>query len=134
MTFFRKTAGRGPARSLSSARPFLEELETRLAPYAATGNAWPEPQLITISFVPDGTLVTSGPNGNVYSDMFAKFNAKWPTATWQNAILTAAQTWSQYANVNFAVVSDNGTPLGQGNYQQDDPGMGDIRIGGYNIG
>jgi hypothetical protein len=134
MRFFRKTAGRGSPRALSSARPFLEALETRLAPYAATGNAWPEPQLVTISFVPDGTLMTSGPNGNVYSDLFAKFNAKWSTQTWQNAIISAAETWAQYANVNFAVVADNGTPLGQGNYQQADPGMGDIRIGGYNIG
>ncbi len=134
MRIFRKSAGRAPSRAPSPARPFLEELETRLAPYAATGNAWPEPQLITISFVPDGTLMTSGSNGNVYSDMFAKFNAKWPTATWQNAIISAAQVWSQYANINFAVVSDNGTPAGQGSYQQGDPGMGDIRVGAYNIG
>jgi hypothetical protein len=134
MRFFRNTAGRGAAKAPSSARPFLEELEARLAPYAATGNAWPEPQLITISFVPDGTLMTSGPNGNVYSDLFAKFNAKWSTQAWENAILSAAQTWAQYANVNFAVVPDNGTPEGQGNYQQGDPGMGDIRISGYNIG
>jgi Matrixin len=32
------------------------------------------------------------------------------------------------------VVSDNGTPAGQGAYQQGDPGMGDIRIGAYNFG
>src|SRR5215472_2623515 len=76
MRFSRKSVGRGP--SSSAARPSLEELEMRLAPYAASGNAWPEPQLITVSFVPDGTLMTSGTNGNVYSDMFAKFNAKWP--------------------------------------------------------
>jgi hypothetical protein len=134
MRFFRKSAGRAPSRAPSAARPFLEELETRLAPYAASGNAWPEPQLVTISFVPDGTLMTSGSNGNVYSDMFAKFNAKWPTATWQNAIISAAQVWAQAANVNLAVVPDNGTPLGQGNYQQADPGMGDIRIGAYSLG
>jgi hypothetical protein len=133
MRFFRKSAGRGPSRAPATARPFLEELETRLAPYAATGNAWPEPQLVTISFVPDGTLVTSGSNGNVYSDMFAKFNAKWPTATWQNALVSAAQVWAQAANVNLAVVPDNGTPLGQGNYQQGDPGMGDIRIAAYSL-
>jgi hypothetical protein len=134
MRFFRKPAGWGPARALSSARPVLEELETRLAPYAATGNAWPEPQLITISFVPDGTLMTSGANGNVYSDLFAKFNARWPTQTWQDAIISAAQTWAQYANINFSVAADNGTPSGQGSYQQGDPGMGDVRVGGYNIG
>jgi hypothetical protein len=95
---------------------------------------WAHPELITISFVPDGTLMTTGVNGNVYSNTFAKFNAKWSTLTWQAAILTAAQTWAQQANVNFDVVSDNGTTSGQGSYQQGDPGMGDIRIGGYGFG
>src|SRR5439155_5996322 len=53
---------------------------------------------------------------------------------WEGAILSAAQTWAQQANVNFEVVSDNGTASGQGSYQQGDPGMGDIRIGGYSFG
>src|SRR5262249_2184961 len=91
-------------------------------------------QLLTISFVPDGTLMTSGTGGNVYSNTFAKFNAKFgSTAAWQNAIITAAQQWAQYANLNFSIVSDNGTPSGQGLYQQGDPGMGDIRVGAYNM-
>jgi predicted Zn-dependent protease len=92
------------------------------------------PQLITISFVPDGTLMTSGPNGKVYSNLFATLNAKYPTATWEDAILTAAQTWAQQANINFDVVKDNGTTSGQGLYQQGDPKMGDVRIGGYRFG
>src|SRR5205823_11948701 len=36
--------------------------------------------------------------------------------------------------INFAVVADNGSDIGSGNYQQCDPGMGDIRVGGYNFG
>jgi predicted Zn-dependent protease len=93
-----------------------------------SGNAWPNPALVTISFVPDKTVLDSNYTA---SNLFAKFNAKWSTATWQDAILTAAQTWAAQANINFDVVSDNGTTSGQGNYQQGDPGMGDIRIGGY---
>src|SRR5262249_54266434 len=31
-------------------------------------------------------------------------------------------------------VPDNGAPLGSGDYQQGDPGFGDIRIAGYNFG
>ncbi len=49
-------------------------------------------------------------------------------------ILQAAQTWAQQTNINFVVVPDNGTPSGGGNYQEGDPGFGDIRIGGYNFG
>src|SRR5437764_937751 len=78
----------------------LEALETRLAPYSATGNAWPHPELITLSFVPDGTVVGSDVNGPITSNLFATFNSKFgsPT-TWQNQILKAAQAWALYAGV-----------------------------------
>jgi hypothetical protein len=110
----------------------IEQFESRLVPYAITSNAWPAPQLVTLSFVPDGTLMTTGINGNVYSNLFATFNAKFgSTATWENEILKAAQSWAAQANINLSIIADNGTPSGQGNYQQGDSGMGDIRIGGY---
>src|SRR5262245_57907279 len=38
-------------------RPAVEAIESRLVLYSATGNAWPVPQLVTISFMPDGTNV-----------------------------------------------------------------------------
>jgi hypothetical protein len=106
-------------------------------PYAVSGNAWPHPNLVTISFVPDGTIVMGGVGQYYYSNMYASLDANRyfgsPTA-WQNQILKAAQAWAQVTNINFAVVPDNGAPYGSGNYQQGDPGMGDIRIGGYNFG
>lgn len=114
------------------ARPRVEELETRLTP-TWSGNAWPHPELITISFVPDGTIIGAGTGGMIYSNLFAKFNAHpgWTTATWQNKIIAAAQSWAQQTNINFDIVADNGTTIGNGDYQQGDPNMGDIRVSGY---
>ncbi len=117
-------------------RPTVEALESRLVPYSTTGNAWPHPGLVTISFVPDGTIIGSNSSGYVYSNLFATLNAHagWTTATWENQILKAAQVWAQQTNLNFAVVADSGATLGTGSYQQGDPTMGDIRISGYNFG
>jgi hypothetical protein len=122
-------------RSPPHARPRVECLETRIVPYVTSGNSWPHPDLVTISFVPDNTILGSNGGSYLYSNLFAKFNAKFGSAaTWENVILKAAQSWAAQTNINFAQVSDNGTTYGQGNYQQGDPGMGDIRIGGYNFG
>jgi hypothetical protein len=111
----------------------VEALETRVVPYSLSGSSWPAPQLVTISFIPDGTILTGGVGGYIYSNLFATMNARYPTAMWQNEILKAAQSWAQQTNLNLAFVSDNGTTAGQGLYQQGDSGMGDIRIGGYNF-
>jgi hypothetical protein len=108
----------------------LESLENRVMPYAVSGNAWPHPERITLSFMPDGTNL-GGPTSN----LFAKFDAAFGSAAaWENVVLKAAQTWAQQTNINFSVVADNGTASGSGAYQQGDPGMGDIRIGGFAFG
>lgn len=122
---------RSSLRSSSTPRLLLtvEALESRTVPYATIG-AWPHPELVTLSFMPDGTYLGS----SYYSDLFATFNAKWPTAVWQQQILLAAQTWAQYTNLNFAVVPDDGQTFGWGAYQQGDPNIGDIRIGGFYFG
>ncbi len=133
MRFFWTSSGRGPSPARRT-RLCLEQLESRLVPYSVTGNAWPAPQLITLSFMPDGTLISAGSNGNVTSDLFAKMNSRFSTQAWEDALISAAQVWAQYGNINFTVVSDNGTPSGQGSYQQGDPGMGDIRFGAYSLG
>jgi hypothetical protein len=109
--------------------PRLEALESRVVPYVTSGNLWPNPQLITLSFVPDGTNL-----GGVTSNLFATFNAKWATSTWENQILKAAQVWAQQTNINFSLIPDSGASEGSGNYQQGDPTMGDIRISGFNFG
>jgi hypothetical protein len=113
----------------------LEALESRVVPYATTGNAWPSPQLITISFVPDGTIISTSGTSLVGSNLFSKFNTRFGSpATWQNVILKAAQGWAAQTNINFAVVPDDGVAFGTGPDQQGDPNHGDIRIGGYVYG
>src|SRR5579871_3182052 len=107
-------------------RPQVEGLESRLVPYTTSGNMWPNPQLVTISFMPDGTSL-----GTATSNLFSTFNAKFGSAeAWENVILKAAQVWAQQTNLDLAVVPDSGAPEGSGGYQQGDPTMGDIRIGG----
>jgi hypothetical protein len=127
-----KQSRKSSSRSLLTlrARPQLEGLESRVVPYTTSGNLWPNPQLVTISFVPDGTNL-----GGQSSNLFSTFNSKFGSAaTWENVILKAAQQWALQTNLNFAVIADSGAQEGSGSYQQGDPTMGDIRIGGYNFG
>jgi hypothetical protein len=119
-----------PARRRNVVSPGLEGLESRIVLYSASGNLWPNPQLITISFMPDGTNL----GGGVTSNLISTFNSKASLAGWENIILQAAQTWAQQTNINFAVVPDDGAPEGSGADEQGSPGFGDIRIGGYNFG
>ena len=107
-------------------RPRLQELEDRFMLYATMGTKWAKPNPITFSFMPDGTSI-----GGVPSNLQATLNAHFATAAWQAQIAKAAAVWEKVANVNFSLVSDNGSPLGVSGNQQDDPRFGDIRIGGY---
>lgn len=108
----------------------IESLEERLVLYAVSGNSWPHPELVTISFEPDGTNL-----GGVYSNLQSTFNNN-PNlvGVWQGEILRAAQSWAQQTNINFVVVSDSGAGIGSGAYQQGSPTIGDIRIGGFAFG
>lgn len=106
----------------------IEQLESRILLYAASGNEWPHPELITISFEPDGTNL-----GGVYSDLNSVFNGNSSLAGWQNEIIRAAQVWAAQTDINFLVVSDSGAAIGSGSYQQGSTTIGDIRIGGYDF-
>lgn len=111
---------RTPRRQTS---PMLEGLEERQLLYATTGGLWSHPERITFSFVPDGTSV-----GGVASNLYSKMNQVASTAVWQAAFERAAAYWSSYANINLALVSDNGAPIGTPGNQQGDSRFGDIRI------
>src|SRR5208337_11452 len=114
-----------------SARPLLENLEDRLLLYSAYGGHFAYGSRITYSFMPDGTSV-----GGTPSVLFQTMNARFPTAVpvWETAIEKAAAVWEAVANINLALVSDNGSPEASNGNQQDDPRFGDIRIGAVNLG
>jgi len=100
----------------------IEHLEDRAIP-AVFGNPWPNAEHLTLSFVPDGTDV-----GGTQSELFRTLDTQMPTATWQQEITRAFQTWAQQTNLNFSVVSDNGKPLGEPGPIQGSAWFGDIRI------
>src|SRR5947209_4167194 len=101
----------------------LEELEERAVPYATSGSAWAHPERVTLSFVPDGTLLGYDGGGNaLISNLQATFTTRFGGSTgWQNGILKAAQVWAQYTNLNFSLVTDDGADTGSGPDQQGDP-------------
>jgi hypothetical protein len=102
--------------------PRLVALEERRVP-AQFGVPWHDAQHLTLSFVPDGTLV-----GNQPSTLFQTLDAQQPTAQWQAEILRAFQTWAVVADINFGLKADDGAPLGVPGPDQEDPRFGDIRI------
>ncbi len=121
-----------PSRKPPVYRPMVELLESRVVPYSLSGNSWVHPEMVTLSFAPDGTdlFITSG-GVRQYSNLLSTLNSRFPTATWQYQYLRAAQVWAQQTNLNFVLVSDSGEPFDFGPYQQGNPSFGDIRAGGY---
>jgi hypothetical protein len=99
-------------------------MEGRLLLSSSLGAKFTYGSRITYSFMPDGTNI-----GGVPSNLFQTLNAVTSTANWQLQFEKAAAVWEQVANVNLALVPDDGAPVGSGGYQQGDPGMGDIRFG-----
>jgi hypothetical protein len=92
----------------------LELLEDRLSP-AVFGFPWPSPNHLTISFVPAGTLAGATPTVALTPDQ-------------QVAVLRAVETWEATANINVALVSDSGDPLGTPGAIEGDPRFGAIRV------
>ncbi len=107
-----------------ASRPRCEGLEARILLYADLGDQWSYGSRITYSFMPDGTSV-----GGVPSALFQTMNANNTTAAWEQQIEQAASLWESATNINLALVSDGGQPVGVAGNQQDDPRFGDIRVG-----
>ena len=122
----RSARGRAQRRAV---RPVPEFLEERLLLYSKLGDQFVYSSRITYSLMPDGTNV-----GGVSSVLFSTLNAKFATATWEAQIEQAASIWEAAANLNLALVSDGGEPVGTAGDQQDDPRFGDIRIGMVPLG
>ena len=109
----------------------LECLEPRLLLYAPNGGVWPHPELVTVSFMPDGTDL-----GGVPSSLFSTMNARWSSATWQKEMLRGLQNYAANSNLNFTVVTDDGSAFGNSSdcKVQGSSHFGDIRIGAYDMG
>jgi Matrixin len=113
------------ARCHRPVRPILEALEARMLLYAANGDDFKFGSRITWSIIPDGTNLAG-----IASNLVSTMNQKLGAGNWLQPLEDAFAQWENLANVNFSQVSDNGAPLGSGNYQQGSPNFGDIRIGG----
>jgi predicted Zn-dependent protease len=116
-----------------------EPLEPRTLLYNLTGYSWPHPERITVSFVPDGTWEPEDYLNARQSDLWASISPYYDVALWKREALRGLQEWAMYANLNFVLVSDDGSRLGSAgstadhNYQGDID-FGDIRIGGWRWG
>lgn len=108
---------------------YLEQLEDRCTP-ATFSNPWPNPENLTLSFVPDATAI-----GDYQSELFRVLKAQVSTnsATWQREILRAFQTWAVHANINVSVVPDGGQVVGAPGVVQGDKRFGDVRVGAYPV-
>jgi hypothetical protein len=127
---FGRNRGRSGRSSLPQRfRPGLEQLEDRVVPYALSGFTWANTN-VSVSFMPDGTLISSSNPSN----LFSVYNAAYPQATWQREVARALQSWADVCNLNFHFVADDGSPQGTAGLAQGDSRFGDIRIGGYNMG
>jgi Matrixin len=100
----------------------LEQLEERNLP-ATWGMPWPNPQHVTVSFVPDGTAIGSG-----QSNLFQTLNSQAPTSVWETTILQAIKTWAANTNISIALANDGGQAMGISGDIQGDPRFGDIRV------
>ena len=80
----------------------LTVLEDRTTPSSAgSGDAWPDPGSLTISFAPDAAKL-----GSDHSTLFDTFNKVAKTDAWQFEILKAFQTWAAVSNLNVGLVKD----------------------------
>ena len=104
-------------------RPSMRGPILRYHPY---GGTWVYGSRITYSFMPGGTSIGGTPS--------VLFQTMSTMTTWQTAIMKAAAVWEAAANINLALVSDDGSRAACNGNQQDDPRFGDIRIGAVNLG
>src|SRR5262249_5561748 len=111
-----------------SRRLELERLEDRCTP-ATFGIPWPTPGKLTLSFVPDGTLVSGVP-----SSLFSTLTSQMATVNWGMDILRAFPTRAPNAGINLAWVSDAGAAMGAPGPTQGGSGGGDIRIAARPLG
>ncbi len=85
---------------------------------------WTNPDRLTISFVPDGTLISK-----YRSNLYSEFGDMLTANQIDSQILKAFQEWSRLTGINVGQVQDSGLPMGSSGPIQGDSRFGDIRIG-----
>ena len=96
-----------------SSRPHLEELESRITPYAVSGNAWTHPELISLSFAPDGTTWAAWSTVGGISDSAVAavqcssghaniFVVAKDSTLWESHTVNTGGTWTAWAAGNPA--------------------------------
>jgi hypothetical protein len=105
----------------------VQPLEDRTAP-AVFGEAWLDGRHLTLSFAPDGTLISG------VGSLLGSATSPLGSQAAKLEILRAFQTWAANANLNIGLVNDNGAAFGSAGAIQTDPRFGDIRIGARILG
>ena len=114
-----------PKRLKCKCSLLVERLEDRLTP-SAYGQQWLAPQQLTLSLAPNGT-----PVGSVKSNLLDFLGHQATTATGEEEILRAFQTWAVSSNLNIGLVNEQGGyALGTAGLIQGDSRFGDIRVAG----
>jgi hypothetical protein len=109
-----------------SGKVHFDALEDRSVP-ATFGVPWTDSR-ITLSFAPDGTVV-SGRTSTLEAGLAQTMSQE----EWQREILSAFHKWSEVSGLDIAVVNDSGAAFGTAGRLQNDPRFGDIRIGGNRL-
>ncbi len=104
----------------------VEQLEDRCTP-TLFGYTWSDAGHLTASFTGNTSVL------GVPSTLTDTLNAQMPTATWQNAIARALQTWSEVANISISIVPDGNQVIGGPGASQGDARFGDIRFGAIDM-
>jgi hypothetical protein len=105
----------------------VQALEERATP-ATFGEPWLDGRHLTLSFAPDGTLISG-----VGSSLTTAVSPLGSDAA-KLEILRAFQSWVAGTNLNVGLVGDNGAAFGSAGAIQGDPRFGDIRIGARVLG
>ena len=93
-----------------------------------TSLTWDNPEDLTTSLAPDGTLIAGRPS--TFNQTFSSLGTPSQLRRW---ILESFQTWTQHANVNVGLVPDGGQAFGSPGEVQGDTRFGDIRIGAVSM-
>jgi hypothetical protein len=105
-------------------------------PSTVFGNPWPNAQHLSLSFAPDGTMISgSGQalfNQAQESGLFTEMASTGNAQNWQMEVLRAFQSWASQTNINIGLVPDGGRPFGPLSQAFGSVPGGNIRVGAFN--